>query len=177
MAKHLPVVVFDRLQQLKQWNVPEDTYTYILKNNLVPLIEQIQEELKIPARFTSVLLAHSLKHIQGKYPLLPDFSFRKIYELLAFLVTRKLDIAISKRMLLHLYQHPKMDYESILVTLGFREISQQEILAKVPFLIRKYQQTRTSADDSAGVRWVMGNLNTMALGNIPLADLSKKILF
>ena len=177
IAKQLPVVVFDRIQQLKQWNVPEDTYTYILKNNLVPLIEQIQEELRIPARFTSVLLAHTLKHIQGKYPLLPDFSFRKIYDLLAFLISRKLDLAISKRMLLHLYQHPKMDYESILVTLDFREISQQEILAKVPFLIRKYQQTRTSADDRAGVRWVMGNLNAVALGNIPLADLSKKVLF
>jgi hypothetical protein len=47
----------------------------------------------------------------------------------------------------------------------------------VPFLIKKYQQTRTSSDNDAGVRWVMGNLSTLALGNISLAELSKHILF
>ncbi|MGA3013117.1 MAG: hypothetical protein ABSD71_03665 [Bacteroidales bacterium] len=177
MEKNLPVVVFDRIQQLKQWNVPEDTFTYLLKNNLVPMIERVQAELKIPARFTAGLLAHTLKHIQGKYPALPEFSFQKVYDLLKFLMDHDLDLAISKRMLQHLYQHPKMDYESILVTIGFKEIHKHEIMAKVPFLIKKYQQTRTSSDNDAGVRWVMGNLSTLALGNISLAELSKHILF
>lgn len=177
ISEHLPVLVSERMQQLKQWNVPEDTYTYILKNNLVPLIDRAQQELKIPARFTSALFAQTLKHIQGKYPAQPEFSFQKVYELLAFLVSRKLDLAISKRMLLHLYQHPKMDYESILVTIGFKEITLEELILKLPFLIKKYQQTRTSTDDGAGVRWVMGNLSTLALGNVSLGDLSKRILF
>jgi len=177
ISEHLPVLVSERMQQLKQWNVPEDTYTYILKNNLVPLIDQVQQELKIPARFTAALFAQTLKHIQGKYPALPEFSFQKVHELLAFLVSRKLDLAISKRMLLHLYQHPKMDYESILVTIGFKEIPLEEIILKLPFLIRKYQQTRTSTDDGAGVRWVMGNVSTLALGNVSLRELSKQIKF
>jgi glutamyl-tRNA(Gln) amidotransferase subunit E len=177
IAKNLPVVVFDRIQQLKQWNIPEDTFTYILKNNLVPMVVQAQEILKIPARFTASLLAHTLKHIQGKYPALPEFSFQKVYDLLEFLINRNLDLAISKRMLQHLYQYPKMDFESILFTIGFKEIPKKEIMAKVPFLVRKYQQTRTSLSDEAGVRWVMGNLSTLALGNISLAELSKHILF
>jgi glutamyl-tRNA(Gln) amidotransferase subunit E len=80
-------------------------------------------------------------------------------------------------MLLHLYQHPKMDYESILVTIGFKEIPLEDILLKLPFLVRKYLQTRTSADEGAGVRWVMGNLSTVALGNVSLRDLSKQIVF
>jgi glutamyl-tRNA(Gln) amidotransferase subunit E len=177
MAEHLPVVVFDRMKQLADWNVPEDTYTYILKNNLVPLIENVEIELNVPARFTATLLAHTLKNLQGKYPLLPDFNFRKVYDLLEFLVNRNLDLAIAKRMLVHLYQHPKMDFESILVTLGFKEIPQEEIIGKLPFLIKKYAQTRTSKNEGAGVRWVMGNLSTLALGNISLSDLSKRILF
>ncbi|MCX6247804.1 MAG: Glu-tRNA(Gln) amidotransferase subunit GatE [Bacteroidetes bacterium] len=177
MSEHLPVFVADRIGQLKQWNVPEDTYTYILKNNLVPLIDKIQGELSIPARFTAALFGQTLKHIQGKHPVLPEFSFQKVYELLAFLAGRKLDLAISKRMLLHLYQHPKMDFDSILVTIGFREIKLEEILLKLPFLIKKYEQTRTSSDNGAGVRWVMGNVSKLALGNVSLGDLSKRILF
>jgi glutamyl-tRNA(Gln) amidotransferase subunit E len=165
------------MKQLNAWNVPEDTFTYILKNNLVPLIEKAQNELKIPARFTAALFAQTLKHIQGKYPSLPEFSFQKVYDLLAYLVDRKLDLAISKRMLLHLYQHPKMDYESILVTIGFKEIPLEDIILKLPFLIKKYQQTRTSTNEGAGVNWVMGNLSTLALGNVSLSELSKRILF
>jgi glutamyl-tRNA(Gln) amidotransferase subunit E len=173
--KRLPKLVSERIHQLMEWNVPEDTHTYILKNNLVPLLEKAQVELNVPARFTSSLFAHTLKHIQGQYPALPEFTFEKVYELLQYLVERNLDLAIAKRMLLHLYQHPKMDFESILITLNFKEVAREEILAKVPFLIKKYKEIRTSPDDSAGLRWVMGNLNKLATGNIPLRELSKEI--
>ncbi|MEI7664109.1 MAG: Glu-tRNA(Gln) amidotransferase GatDE subunit E, partial [Bacteroidota bacterium] len=176
-VKRLPKLVSERISQLIEWNVPEDTHTYLLKNNLVPLLEKALVELNVPARFTSGLLAHTVKHLQGQYPALPDFSYDKIYDLLKFLADRKIDLAIAKRMLFHLYQHPKMDFDSILITLNFKEVSKEEILAKVPFLVKKYQDIRTSRDDSAGLRWVMGNLSKLATGNISLRDLSKGINF
>ncbi|MEI7896345.1 MAG: Glu-tRNA(Gln) amidotransferase subunit GatE [bacterium] len=171
----LPKLVSERISQLAGWNVPEDTHTFILKNNLIPLLEKAQAELNIPARFTAGLLAHTLKHLQGQYPLLPDFSEEKVYELLKFLTHRKIDLGIAKRMLFHLYQHPKMDFESILVTVNFKEVSREDILAKVPFLIRKYSDIRTSKDDSAGRNWVMGNLSKLATGNMSLKELSNHI--
>ena len=173
--KRIPKSVSERIYQLKEWNVPEDTFTYLFKNNLLPLIEKAQVELKAPARFTAVLLAHTLKHIQGQYPALADFTYEKVFDLLKYLVERHLDLAISKRMLYHLYQHPKMDFDSILVTLDFKEIPREEILGKIPFLVRKYRDIRTSPDDSAGLRWIMGNLSRMATGNISLAELSRNI--
>jgi len=174
--KRLPKMVADRIHQLAEWNVPEDTYTFILKNNLVPLIEQSQATLKIPARFTASLLAHTLKHIQGQFPALPEFTYNKVYELLEFLVHRKLDLSIAKQILVHLYQHPKMDFESILITLNFKAVPKEEIIAKIPFLVKKYKEIRTSDDDAAGLRWIMGNLNRIATGNISLRELSEKIM-
>ena len=174
-VKRLPKLVCERIQQLIEWHVPEDTHTYILKNDLVPLLEKAQVVLKVPARFTSSLLAHTLKHIQGQYPALPEFTYDKVFDLLKYLVHRKLDLAIAKRMLLHLYQHPKMDFESILITLNFKEVPKTEILGKIPFLVKKYKEIRTSPDDSAGLRWVMGNLNKLATGNISLSELSRGI--
>lgn len=171
----LPKLVSERIAQLNVWNVPEDTHIYILKNNLVPLIEKALAELMVPARFTSGLLAHTLKHLQGQYPELPDFNFGKVYELLKFLVDHHIDLAIARRMLFQLYQHPKMDFNSILITLNFKEVPKEEILSKVPFLIRKYKDIRTSHDDSAGHRWVMGNLHKIAIGNISLSELSKAV--
>ncbi len=175
--KRLPKLVSERVAQLIGWNVPEDTHSYLLANNLVSLLEKVQVELKVPARFTSVLLAHTLKHLEGQYPSLPDFSYEKIYELLHFLVNRKIDPVIAKAMLFHLYQHPKMDFDSILITLNFKEVTRENILAKVPYLVKKYKEIRTSHDDSAGLRWVMGNLSKQATGNMSLSELSREISF
>jgi glutamyl-tRNA(Gln) amidotransferase subunit E len=140
-------------------------------------MEKAQIDLNVPARFTSGLLAHTLKHLQGQYPSLPDFSYEKVFELLKFLVERNMDLAIAKRMLFHLYQHPKMDFESILITLNFKHVQHDEILSKVPFLVKKYNEIRTSKDDAAGQRWVMGNLSKLATGNISLSKLSHLINF
>jgi glutamyl-tRNA(Gln) amidotransferase subunit E len=174
-ARRLPVLVADRLAQLSAWNVPSDTYTYLLKNNLVPELERIEADLKIAPRFSATLFAHTLKHIQGQYTALPEFTYRKVYDLLKFLTGRKLDLALAKRMLHHLYEHPKMDFDSILVTLGFKETPAAEITGKLPFLVKKYKEIRTSHDDAAGTRWIMGNLSKLATGNISLSELSKKI--
>jgi glutamyl-tRNA(Gln) amidotransferase subunit E len=162
---------------LKSWNVPEDAYTYVLKNNLVPLIENIEAELDVPGRFTASLLAHTLKNIQGKYPYTDGFSYQMVFDLLEWLKSRNIDLAISRKMLHHLYQHPKMDFESILVTIGFKEIDEKEFIGKLPFLVRKYSEIRTSKDDTAGHRWIMGNLSRSALGNISLCKLSRLIAF
>ena len=174
-ANRMPKLVAERIDQLIAWEVPHDAFTYILKNNLVPLIEKIRTELGIPARFSATLVAHTLKNIQGRYPMLPDFTYGKIYEMLNFLMERKLDLALSKRILLHLYQHPKMDFESILLSLNFKEIPKEEILAKVPFLVKKYSETATSRDEGAGKRWIMGTLYPLALGNISLSELNNHI--
>ena len=171
----LPRQVSDRIGQLDSWGVPQDAFTYILKNNLMSLIEKAHDELHVQPRFTATLLAHTLKYIQGQYPSLPDFTFDKVFDLLQFITSRKLDLAIAKSMLIHLYQHPKMDFESILVTVNFKEVPVEEILAKIPYLVKKYKDIRTSHDDKAGHRWVMGNLQRLATGNISLEQLSKQI--
>ena len=173
----LPPLVSDRILQLTEWHIPEDAFTYLLKNNLIPLIEKIKNKLEIPPRFSALLFAHTLKHIQGQYQPLPDFSFEKVFELLNFLQSKKIDLAIAKKMLLHIYQHPKMDFESILITIGFKEVPKEDIITKIPFLVNKFKQTRISLHDEAGVRWVMGSLNKVALGNASLPELCKLINF
>ncbi|MCX6243599.1 MAG: Glu-tRNA(Gln) amidotransferase subunit GatE [Bacteroidetes bacterium] len=175
ISERLPVLVSERISQLMEWNVPEDTFTYILKNNLVPVIEQLQEKCNVPPRFTAILFAHWLKNIEGKYPRLPEFSYNKVVRMIKYLTERNLDLALAKRMLRHLYLYPKMEFESILITIGFKEIPKEEIIRKVPFLVSKYKQIRTSTDDAAGVNWIMGYLSGSAIGNVPLAELSKLI--
>ncbi|MCX6285035.1 MAG: Glu-tRNA(Gln) amidotransferase subunit GatE [Bacteroidetes bacterium] len=175
LRKDLPRDICDRYSQLTQWGVPADTFTFLLKYNLVPLIEKCNNELGIAPRFCATLLGHTLKHLHGKFEALLLFRNDMIFELLKYIRKRGLDLAIAGKMLRVLYEHPKMDFDSILVTLDFKEITKEEILGKLPFLVKKYQETRLSKDDSAGHRWIMGNLHKLALGNISLRELNNHI--
>ena len=171
LNKRLPKDVCERYLQLRKWNIPEDTYNYILRNNLVPIIERIINDLKIDSRFAGTLFGHNLKHVEGKYSVSPDFSYERIFELLSFIKKENLDLAIAKIMIPVVYQHPKMDFESVLVSIKFIKLSKQQIFDRIPFLKRKFMDINTSSNNNAELNWIMGEVNRTALGNIPMVEL------
>ncbi len=175
MAKRLPMVTSDRIAQLLSWNVPEETFTYILKNNLVPVVEKAQTELGIPARFTSTLLAHKLNHIERQLGPVQGFTTDKVYDMLAFLKFRNLDYEIAKKMLWIIYQHPERDFETVLAEVNFKKHSTSEIKNMIPSLIDEYRKIKKSRNEGAGTNWVMGELRKKALGNVSLSKLSSEI--
>jgi len=173
--KSLPPDISERFSQLVAWGIPQDTYTYLLKNNLPPLIEKCSKLPGISAKLCGTLLGHTLRHLQGKSGGSSLFRFELVYDLLKFITDRRLDPGIAGKMLKVLFENPKMDFDSVLVTLEYKEVSRDEILGKLPYLIKKYQDTRLSGDDAAGYRWIMGCLHKAALGNISLKELSEQI--
>jgi len=175
LSQIVPKDICERYEALKKWNVPEDTYTFILKNNLMPLVEKIHHDLDISPKFICSVFGHTLKHIQGQHKSAGGFRYEQVYDLFKFLKKEKIDLVLIRKMLPELYEHPKMDFESILVTIKFKQIPAEEIVNKIPYLEKKYKEIRISSDDTAGPRWVMGNLSRIAIGNIPLAELKSKI--
>jgi glutamyl-tRNA(Gln) amidotransferase subunit E len=88
LKKDLPTDVIDRYYQLKKWNVPEDTYTYIFKKNLFPLIERIVNELNTNPKFTGTFFGHKLKFIEGHYLPAEEFNYKIIYAMFRFLLKK-----------------------------------------------------------------------------------------
>jgi glutamyl-tRNA(Gln) amidotransferase subunit E len=68
-----------------------------------------------------------------------------------------------------------MDLESVLVSLPFSRHDRDSILSLIPLLREKFRQINTSQDHEAGLRWIMGELRKMAIGNIPLSELAEAI--
>ncbi|RLD97446.1 MAG: Glu-tRNA(Gln) amidotransferase GatDE subunit E, partial [Bacteroidetes bacterium] len=54
ISETLPIDICDRYEQLANWGIPEDAKEYILKKNLVPLIEKIERELDISPKWTGI---------------------------------------------------------------------------------------------------------------------------
>ena len=171
IKKRLPPDVSERFSQLKKWNVPEDTYVYILRNNLVPLMERIRQELDIKPRYLGAFLGHRLKNIEGRFPYSPDFEYEKIFDLFKFIKEKGLDLSIAPVMLPEVYRHPNMDLDSVLTTVNFQKIPREEILGQIPYLKNKFEETSANHDKGTELRWVMGELRSLAVGNISLSEL------
>jgi len=175
LGKNLPQEVIDRYHVLREWNVPDDTYTYIFKKDLFSLIERIKNELGFDARFTATLLAHKLKYIEGHYKPSAEFNYRIVYGMLKFIRDKKLAREIAWLMLPHVYEHPKLDFESVLTSIHFKPIDKNELLGKLPFLQSKFGEIRYSDNAVNQKNWIMGQLRRSAIGNISLRDLYSSI--
>jgi len=171
VSETLPVDICDRYRQLAAWGIPEDAHEYLLKKNLIPLIEKTEQTLDISPKWTGIFLAHRLRNVENKSKFSKDFKYSMVYAMLRFLKTHHLDLELAKKMVWELYRHPKMDFDSILTTLRFRRIPKEEIEARIPFLREKYKEIATSTDPGAATRWMMGELRKTAAGNTSLAAL------
>jgi glutamyl-tRNA(Gln) amidotransferase subunit E len=171
LRKKLPTEVIDRYNQLCEWRIPEDTYTFIFKKNLYLLIEKIIKDLKINPVFVGTFFGHYIKYIEGHYKKGREFSYEKIYDLFVYLIKNKFDLRLAKKMIPVIFQHPKMDMESVLTSINFKHLKKEEIAKHIPFLKEKFSKIQFIESKVNETNWIMGQLQQMAIGNINMKDL------
>ena len=174
-SQNLPNPVIDRYRQMTQWEIPEDTYTFIFSKNLYPVMERVIRDLNLDPKLTGTFFGHHLKWVEGQYQRSTEFSYDQLYDLFRYLKEHNLDMILAGNMLPVLYEHPKMDMESVLTSIGFKRMKKEDILAKAEFLMEKFSQIGRSQEKTSRINWVMGELRKIALGNVNLSELSKEI--
>ncbi len=175
LSKNLPVEVIDRYNQLKKWDIPEDTYNYIFSKNLVPVIEKIVTELGYNPKFTGTFFGHRLKYVEGHYNCPSQFDYMLVYKLFEFIKKSGLDIQIAEKMIVELYEHPLMDFESILTTIKYKKKTKEEILEPIETLKKRFKKNGKRQTPESKINWIMGEIRSQALGNYNLAELKQLI--
>lgn len=171
----VPDEIIDRYNQLKEWNVPQDSYNYIFTHNYFPLIKKIVTELDICPKYVGVFFGQKLKHFHGQYINI-QFELERIYDLFAYLKKENIDFAIAPKMLNEMFKHPKMDFESILTVIKFKRINKDDVFARIKFIDDKFSPKRKKTNSVDKVNSIMGQLRTISEGNVDLKELAKKIL-
>ncbi|MDP3461556.1 MAG: Glu-tRNA(Gln) amidotransferase subunit GatE [Bacteroidales bacterium] len=175
LSKNLPEDIIDRFNQLRKWNVPEDTYTYIFSKNYYPLIDRMVKELEVDPRFLGTFIGHRLKNLLGRQKKQKQFNIEKIYKLFAYLRQNNLNVRLAWAMMPELATHPRMDFDSVLASLKFKKIPQEEIIQKIPFLQEKFVPRKKKDKANHQLNWMMGQLRKQATGNIELSYLANQI--
>jgi glutamyl-tRNA(Gln) amidotransferase subunit E len=175
LGKKLPLTTIQAYTIMKKWGIPEDTYTYILKKNLFPLVQEIVETLEEDPVFVGTLFGHRMKFVEGRLDRAPGFKYRQVLHMMKKIRDRGYERELIKPILPVLYQHPKMDFDSILTSIGFSEMTEDEVLSNLGFLKKKFLSIRHSGDEEAVQNWLMGQLRPSALGNLELKTLKEKL--
>ncbi len=175
LRSRLPEDIIDRYHRMRDWGIPEDTYTYIFKKNLYPLLERLVNELEVPASYAGKFLGQKLKYVEGHYKPADVFDYNRIYDMFAFLKEQNIEFELAGRMISEFYSHPKMDFQSVLNSIGFKRIPKEQILEQIPFLKDKFRKVGRKQDEERMRQWVMSQLRKSALGNIKLSELAKSI--
>ncbi len=175
LSQNLPEDVIDRYQKMKTWKIPEEAYTFIFTKNLFPIIERIVEELKVDPVFAGTFMGHKMKYVEGHHTPTAQFNYDVIFDLFAFLKAENLDVELANDMIAEIYEHPKMEFESVLTTIKFKRYPKADILAKIPFLKEKFAKIKLSDKPQDAVNWAMGQLRNSAVGNISMKTLVKEV--
>ena len=172
---NLPVDVVTQITKLNNWDIPADTFFYILRYNLVPLIEKICDDFKAEPRFVGTLLGHKLKFLQGRYKQNLPFDFERIYQLFSIVLEQGIEREIIYKMLPVVYTAPNMEMNSVLKSIHFSKCSASSIISLIPITRGKFRRLKTSRDVGAELNWIMSDLQEKAIGNIPLHELAMAI--
>ncbi|MBN2173575.1 MAG: Glu-tRNA(Gln) amidotransferase subunit GatE [Bacteroidales bacterium] len=175
LMKNMPSDVIDRYHQLKKWNIPEDTYTYIFSKNHFDLIERIINELGIDPVYTGTFFGHTLKYVEGHYKSAEAFNYKIIYALFRYLKEQNLELELAEYMLPVVYEFPKMDFDSVVESIKFKRIPKQEIISQIPFIRHKFEEEGIKKTRKNEVNWIMGKLRNKSVGNMPLKELKHYI--
>ncbi|EKD51422.1 MAG: hypothetical protein ACD_62C00257G0001 [uncultured bacterium] len=171
----LPRAVSAQMTQMNEWHVPTDTHEYLLRHNLLPLFRRIVDEFSVSPVFVAALLGHTLKNIQGKMKPSAEFDYKKVYGLFKFVTENKLGIEIVKTMLPVVYEHPNIEFASVLELIDFKPATETDIQRDVPFLYKKFQQIKKSKRTGAVEDWIMGQVRRYAVGSLPLKEVRRMI--
>ncbi|RLE17583.1 MAG: Glu-tRNA(Gln) amidotransferase GatDE subunit E [Acidobacteria bacterium] len=175
LRSSLPEDVSVRVQKLDGWHVPQDTYGYIFRRNLFPLLETLVEKFHVDPVLAGVFLGHRLKYLEGHFTPSAPFHHERILDLFQYVKDKGMNANILPPMLRELYQHPNMDFDSILSAVGYQKTKPENIYSQIPILVKKFQEIRVSDQPAACIAWVMGQLHQLSLGNIDLADLRHRV--
>jgi glutamyl-tRNA(Gln) amidotransferase subunit E len=175
LAKNQPKEIALRFRQMKEWNLPEDTWHYLLSKNLVALIERTGDELGFDHREVGILIGHRFRSLEGRGRVTEGFSYERLYELFEFISRKKLLPPVARLMLPEVVATPQPDFEKILAATGCKPESMEQIKARVKDLDTKFAEICYDGRSVSSIDWIMGQVHMKAIGTLRLADVRKEI--
>lgn len=175
LGKEQPVEVAARFRQMKDWNLPDDTWHYLLSKNLVEIVDRISNDLGFNPREVGILIGHRFHSLEGRGRVAKGFTREKLYDMFAFLKKENLLPPVARIMLPAVVAVPSPDFHNILASTGLRRAAMTEIIEEIKIHAQRFPGVCHNGNMAGIEDWVMGQLHMKALGTVRLADVRKAV--
>ncbi len=170
----MPKFLQEQISLLQEWNAPEDTYDYLLRNNLVSWVELIAERYDIEPVKIIVLLSHRLKELERKHDGI--INLENILAMFEFISKNSINIEYAYELLKHVYLNPNSDIETCAVCAGLNIVHPDAVDELIREEIKKLKDTIRNDDVESKVKVIMGKLRLKVIGCVPLEAVSESVL-
>jgi glutamyl-tRNA(Gln) amidotransferase subunit E len=171
----LAVDVSMRAAQLHRWKVPAHMHPFLLRYNLVPVIESIVENHAFAPRMVACLMGQVLRNIQGACVGRPVPDYQTLGTLFAETARRNLVPEILKDLIPLWYRYPGDSFDSLLEQVSYRQATSRDAADAIPSLRAEFEAHRPERQPDAEIDWIVGRLRPIALGNVPLAEVRRMV--
>ena len=175
LGQDMPVDVAKRFLQMKEWNLPEDTWHYLLSKNLVVLIERISNDLGFDPREVGIIIGHRFRSLEGRGRVAAGFSYERLYDLFAFLKKENLFAPVARIMLPAVVAETAPDFRRILSGTGLRRASIDDLKREARELAPMFTEVCYNGNMAGMEDWLMGQLHMKAIGTVRLSELRKAV--
>jgi glutamyl-tRNA(Gln) amidotransferase subunit E len=177
LGRDVPKDISFRFKQMKEWGIPDDAMHYLLKKNLVVMIERISEDFGFDPGEVGTLIGHRFRNLEGRILTGPGFSYETLHSLFSFISEKKLLPEIAKAMLPDTVASAKPDFDKILTETGYSKSTMDEIKVMAIDLRKEFSKICFNGNGSsrAATDWIMGRIITLALGNIRLSEVRNEV--
>ncbi|MFZ2286058.1 MAG: Glu-tRNA(Gln) amidotransferase subunit GatE [Bacteroidales bacterium] len=175
LGRDLPADIALRFRQMNDWGIPEDARHYLLRKNLVELIERIGNDFGFSHREVGILLGHRFRNLEGRGRVARGFGYERLYDLFAFLKREELLPPVARLMLRGVVSTTEPDFKKILTDTGYAPASLTEIRSEVKQLAKNFEEISFNGNIGAAPDWIMGQLHMKAIGKLRLAEVRKEV--
>ncbi len=166
----MAVSISDRLKQLDQWKIPKDSHTYLLRNNLLPVIEKICSQTNLSHKTVADFLTHRLRDRDGhRAP--QALGAEQIVGLFDSVMKKNLEAEILYELLPLKCTNHDATIQELLSRINYAVYDENELLSEADKLQKQFLTNCTTKREDALIDFLIGQLRPKALGNIKLTKL------
>ncbi|MCB2202261.1 Glu-tRNA(Gln) amidotransferase subunit GatE [bacterium] len=171
----LAVDLPERIEQLHRWKIPTHMHRFLLRYDLVRIIERIVADGSFEPRFVGCLFGQSLRNIRGVCADRPVPDLTQLTNLFDAVAQKKLQPEILKELLPLWYRYPNESLDKLLGEIGYRPANRNEITAAIPALRGEFAAFPKANVPDAEIDWIVGKLRPLALGNVPMSEVRRLV--
>ncbi|MDP8231940.1 MAG: Glu-tRNA(Gln) amidotransferase subunit GatE [Candidatus Zophobacter franzmannii] len=166
IREQLPKHLQEQIALLQDWDAPEDTYNYLLRNNLIQWIEVITAKFGIEPHRVVTLFGHRLKELERKHDGM--IGLDSILAMFDFIAENKLNFEYAYELLKEVYLNPKMPMDECATLAGLVILEPNKVEETIYKMIEERKELLDELTQECGIKYVMGDIRRRVIGNLPM---------